>query len=92
MAQTQTSTPNTSNAVAQFQLHAQDTGSASVQIARLTHRINGLSGHFKGHKKDFHSREGLIKMVSRRRRLLEYLKRSDQSAYRKLIDELGLRK
>jgi len=78
--------------VKQFQQHEQDTGSAPVQIALLTHRINSLSGHFKTHKKDVHSRHGLLKMVSRRRRLLEYLKRHDEASYRKVLEALDLRK
>ena len=75
-----------------FQLHQQDTGSPTVQIVLLTDRINSLAEHFKTHKKDVHSRQGLLQMVSRRRRLLEYLKRSDESRYRKVLDALKLRK
>ena len=62
-----------------------------VQIAILTHRINHLQGHFRAHKKDHHSRQGLLKMVGRRRRLLEYMKRTDYEKYRELIADLGLR-
>ena len=80
------------NLIQDFQLHNQDTGSPTVQIALLTQRINSLSEHFKAHKKDLHSRQGLLQMVSRRRRLLEYLKRSDESRYRKVLDALNLRK
>ena len=69
-----------------------DTGSPEVQIALLTQRINYLTEHFKTHKKDHHSRQGLLKIVNQRRRLLNYLKRNDQPRYRKLIDELGIRK
>jgi small subunit ribosomal protein S15 len=69
-----------------------DTGSPEVQVALLTARINDLSVHFKAHLKDHHSRRGLLKMVSRRRRLLEYLKRCDVERYRGLIEKLGLRK
>ena len=69
-----------------------DTGSPEVQVAILTERINNLTGHFKSHKKDLHSRRGLLKMVSRRRALLDYLKRSDQGRYSELIQRLGLRK
>lgn len=69
-----------------------DTGSPEVQIAVLTERIRNLTEHFKTHAKDLHSRRGLLMMVSRRRRLLDYLKRTDQDSYRKLIEELGLRK
>ena len=78
--------------IKRFQTHAGDTGSPQVQIALLTERINGLSGHFQAHKKDTHSRQGLLRMVSRRRRLLEYLKRHDESSYRKVLDALNLRK
>lgn len=69
-----------------------DTGSPEVQIALLTARILDLQGHFDAHKKDFHSRRGLLKLVSSRRRLLDYLKRSNYDAYRSLIAELGLRR
>jgi small subunit ribosomal protein S15 len=74
------------------QLHETDRGSAPVQVAILTHRINELRAHFAKHKADHHSRRGLLKMVGRRRRLLEYLKRKDLPRYRSLIEELGLRK
>ena len=76
----------------QFRLHNTDTGSAQVQVVRLTDRINELTSHFQLHKKDFHSRQGLLRMVSRRRRLLEYLKRHDEDTYRKLLEALNLRK
>ena len=69
-----------------------DTGSPEVQIALLTERINTLTEHFKTHVKDFHSRRGLLVMVSQRRKLLDYLKRKDADKYRVLIDRLGLRK
>jgi small subunit ribosomal protein S15 len=68
-----------------------DTGSTQVQIAVLTDRINYLNDHFKTHRKDHHSRRGLLKMVGRRRRLLDYMKRTDVEGYRKLIADLGLR-
>ncbi len=71
---------------------AADTGSPEVQVALLTARINDLTGHFKAHAKDHHSRRGLLKMVSRRRRLLDYLKSRNADAYRALIERLGLRK
>lgn len=71
--------------------HDGDTGSARVQIAVLTERINALTEHFRTHSKDHHGRRGLLSMVSRRRRLLGYLRRTDLEGYRKLIDELGLR-
>ncbi|MDF2820382.1 MAG: hypothetical protein K0R15_823 [Clostridiales bacterium] len=70
----------------------QDTGSPEVQIALLTARITELTDHLKTHKKDHHSRRGLLQMVGQRRGLLEYLKKSDIEAYRKLIERLGLRK
>ena len=78
--------------IQKFRIHENDTGSPQVQIALLTGRINQLSSHFETHKKDFNSRQGLLKMVSRRRRLLEYLKRYDESAYRIILDALKLRK
>ena len=68
-----------------------DTGSTRVQVAVLTDRINYLNDHFKTHRKDHHSRRGLLKMVGRRRRLLDYMKRTDVEGYRQLIAELGLR-
>ena len=75
----------------QFQRHSKDTGSSEVQIAVLTKRIELLTDHMKSNKRDHSSRYGLIKMVSARRRLLDYLKGKDESAYRKLISELHLR-
>lgn len=69
-----------------------DTGSPEVQIAILTERINNLTDHMKGHAKDFHSRRGLISMVSKRRRLLDYLKKKEESRYSAIIEKLGLRK
>ena len=78
--------------VKQYQRAANDTGSSEVQIALITERINGLAGHFKTHVKDFHSRRGLLKLVSQRRKLLDYLKRTDTEKYRSLIERLGLRK
>lgn len=78
--------------IQQFRMHEQDTGSPQVQIALLTERINHLSTHFGVHSRDFNSRQGLLRMVGRRRRLLEYLKRHDEDAYRKLLDALNLRK
>ena len=77
--------------IKKFQLHEGDRGSAPVQIALLTSRINHLRSHFDNHKKDHHSRRGLLKMVGRRRRLLEYLKKTDLERYRALIADLGLR-
>ncbi|MDR2924434.1 MAG: 30S ribosomal protein S15 [Azoarcus sp.] len=78
--------------VTDYQRAQGDTGSPEVQVALLTARINGLTGHFKEHGKDHHSRRGLLKMVSRRRKLLDYLKDQNAEAYRKLIERLGLRK
>jgi len=78
--------------VAKFQRKDGDTGSSEVQVALLTARINELTEHFKVHTKDHHSRRGLLKLVSQRRRLLDYLKRTDFSKYAGLIKELGLRK
>jgi small subunit ribosomal protein S15 len=75
-----------------YRRHDTDTGSAEVQIALLTERIVNLTEHFKTHKKDHHSRRGLLHLVSLRRRLLNYLKREDADRYRKLIEQLGLRK
>ncbi|MDX1648184.1 MAG: 30S ribosomal protein S15 [Longimicrobiales bacterium] len=77
--------------IKKYQLHENDRGSAPVQIAILTARINELRGHFDVHKQDHHSRQGLLKMVGRRRRLLEYLKGKDVEQYRELIKDLGLR-
>ena len=71
--------------------HPSDTGSTRVQVALLTERINTLTEHFRTHHKDHHGRRGLLAMVSRRRRLLDYMKRTDVEGYRKLIAELGLR-
>ncbi len=78
--------------VSDYQRAAGDTGSPEVQVALLTTRINDLTGHFKVHVKDHHSRRGLLRMVNRRRKLLDYLKRSSDDAYRSLIERLGLRK
>jgi len=75
-----------------FKIHGRDTGSAEVQIALLSERINVLSDHFKNHKKDFHSRRGLLVLVSRRRRLLEYLKKKDVKKYEEVLEKLHLRK
>ena len=77
--------------VDEFKTHPNDTGSPEVQIALLTRRIQFLTEHFKSYKKDFHSRRGLLKLVGRRRRLLEYLKRKDITRYRQLVERLGLR-
>jgi small subunit ribosomal protein S15 len=78
--------------VQQFRTHDTDTGSPEVQVALLTNRIAYLTEHFKSNAKDHHSRRGLLQMVGRRRRLLEYLRNEDADRYRKLIERLGLRK
>ncbi len=78
--------------VRDFQRSNGDTGSPEVQVALLTARINDLIDHFKAHVKDHHSRRGLLRMVGRRRKLLDYLKRSNEDAYKTLIDRLSLRK
>ncbi len=78
--------------IQKFRTHESDTGSPEVQVAILTERINSLGDHFQAHKKDHHSRRGLLKMVGQRRRLLDYLKARNADRYKKLIDELGIRK
>ena len=78
--------------VQDFQRAPADTGSPEVQVALLTNRINGLQPHFGAHRKDHHSRRGLLKMVNQRRKLLDYLKRKDLSGYQALISRLGLRR
>ena len=85
-------TANKARIVSEFQRGKGDTGSPEVQIALLTENINGLTGHFKANVKDHHSRRGLLRMVSQRRSLLDYLKRSDLDRYRATIERLGLRK
>ena len=77
--------------IGKYRKHDGDSGSPEVQIALLTERINTLSGHFKAHVKDHHSRRGLLKMVGQRKRLLAYLKKKDLEGYRALIKELGIR-
>ena len=78
--------------IQEYHVHATDTGSPEVQVALLTTRINGLVEHLKAHKGDEHSRRGLLKMVSQRRRLLDYVRSQDVERYRKIISELGIRK
>lgn len=78
--------------ISQFRTHDSDTGSPEVQIALLSNRITYLTDHFKTHAKDHHSRRGLLKLVGRRRRLLDYLKKTDVERYRTIIDKLGIRK
>jgi small subunit ribosomal protein S15 len=81
-----------SSLIERHRVHQTDTGSPEVQVALLSHRIDHLTEHFKIHKKDHHSRRGLLKLVGQRRRLLDYLKRSDVERYRKIVSELKLRK
>ncbi|MBE0429506.1 MAG: 30S ribosomal protein S15 [Thermoleophilia bacterium] len=83
---------NKETVIRKFSSHENDTGSPEVQIALLTERINGLTDHLKTHKKDHHSRRGLLKMVGKRRRLLTYLQDQNVTSYRTLVKELGLRK
>jgi small subunit ribosomal protein S15 len=86
------STEQKARIVGDYQRARGDTGSPEVQIALLTARINELTEHFKTHVKDFHSRRGLLRLVSQRRKLLDYLKRANTDTYRSLLDRLGLRK
>jgi len=79
------------NIIDEFRTHPNDTGSPEVQVALLTRRIQYLTEHFKSFKKDYHSRRGLLRLVGRRRRLLEYLKNKDITRYRSLVKRLGLR-
>ena len=81
-----------SDLINQYRVHDADTGSPEVQIALLSNRISYLTEHFKTHTKDHHSRRGLLKLVGRRRRLLDYLKKTDVERYRSIIDKLGIRK
>ena len=78
--------------IEKFKLHEGDTGSPEVQVALLTHRISYLTDHLKEHKKDHHSRRGLLKLVGRRRRLLNYVRNKDVKRYRTIIESLGLRR
>jgi len=78
--------------VKEYRVHKTDVGSSEVQVALLSHRISQLTEHIKTHKKDHHSRRGLLLMVARRRRLLDYLKRNSPERYKALIDKLGLRR
>ena len=86
------SNEHTQKIIADYKRAPNDTGSPEVQVALLTARINSLTEHFKSHVKDHHSRRGLLKMVSLRRKLLDYLKRTNADKYRQLIEKLGLRK
>jgi small subunit ribosomal protein S15 len=81
-----------SELIGKFRVHDKDTGSPEVQVALLSERIAYLTEHFKAHAKDHHSRRGLLKLVSQRRRLLDYLKNNDAQRYKKLIEGLGIRK
>ena len=83
---------NKTKIIDEFKVHARDTGSAEVQVAILTERINQLGDHFKLHKKDFHSRRGLLSLVGTRRRLLNYLKKKDAKKYEEVLEKLHLRK
>jgi small subunit ribosomal protein S15 len=85
-------TADKAKVVSEFQRAQGDTGSPEVQVALLTNRINDLTTHFKEHTKDHHSRRGLLRMVSRRRKLLDYLKSTSPTSYKALIEKLGLRK
>jgi len=86
-------TPETKKEIIdRFKLHRDDTGSPEVQVALLSNRINYLTDHFKIHKKDHHSRRGLLKLVGQRRKLLNYLKKTDVKRYQNIIKELGIRK
>ncbi len=86
------STPVKSEIISQFKAHDSDTGSSEVQIALLTARINHLTDHLRTHRKDFHSRRGLLQMASRRRKLLDYVKRHDLAKYNEMLVRLSLRK
>lgn len=77
--------------VEKYRTHETDAGSSRVQVAILTERINYLNTHFRAHKKDHHSRQGLFKMIGKRRRLLNYMKRTDVDGYRQIVQDLGLR-
>jgi len=81
-----------SETIAEHRLHESDTGSPEVQIALLTHRINHLTDHLRVHRKDHHSRRGLLMLVGQRRRLLDYVRRNDVERYRAIIAKLGLRR
>jgi small subunit ribosomal protein S15 len=87
-----TSKQQKTDLISEYRTHDSDTGSPEVQIALLSNRITYLTEHFKTHAKDHHSRRGLLKLVGRRRRLLDYLKKTDNERYRTVIDKLGIRK
>jgi len=92
MAVAQEQSGGTAEIVQAYRQHATDTGSPEVQIALLTHRIGYLTEHFKTHRKDHHSRRGLLKLVGQRRRLLDYLKQREFQRYKSVIERLGIRK
>ncbi len=92
MADTTDTTPNTAATIEKFRTHETDTGSPEVQIALLTERITHLTEHLKTHKKDHHSRRGLLMLVGRRRRMLDYVKSIDVERYRRIIADQGLRR
>jgi small subunit ribosomal protein S15 len=83
---------NKQDLITQYKVHEKDTGSCEVQVALLTARINHLTEHLRTHRKDFHSRRGLLALASRRRKLLDYLKRHELNRYNELLQRLGLRK
>jgi small subunit ribosomal protein S15 len=84
--------PVKTDIITEYKTHEKDTGSSEVQIALLTARINHLTGHLRTHRKDFHSRRGLLQMASRRRKLLDYLKRTDLPKYNEILQKLSLRR
>ena len=84
--------PDKAATITEHKLHDSDTGSPEVQVAILSERINNLTGHFKSHVKDNHSRRGLLKMVSQRRQLLDYVKRKNEQRYQGIIEKLGIRR
>ena len=84
--------PDKATTITEYRVHDTDTGSPEVQVALLTGRINHLTEHLKSHKKDHHSRRGLLMLVGRRRRLLDYVRKNDVERYRALIDRLGIRR
>jgi small subunit ribosomal protein S15 len=92
MAELADTTPNTAATIAKYRTHETDTGSPEVQIALLTERITHLTEHLKVHKKDHHSRRGLLMLVGRRRRMLDYVKSIDVERYRRIIADQGLRR
>ena len=88
----ETAAANRQAVIEQFRVHQTDTGSPEVQVALLSQRIDHLTGHFKTHVKDNHSRRGLLKLVGQRRQLLDYLRRTNEASYKNLIEKLGIRR